>query len=52
MTLDQEIVSLIGSLGFPIALSVWFMIRTEKVIVNNTAILGEIKGVIEKCQRK
>jgi len=52
MALENEIVSLVGSVGFPIALAVWFMIRTEKVITNNTATLEQIKIVIEKCQRK
>jgi len=40
--IESEIVSLIGTLGFPIFLCLWFMIRTEKVINNNTEVMREV----------
>jgi len=33
---------LIGSVGFPIAITLWFMLRTEKVINKNTNIMTEL----------
>lgn len=35
--MEVEIISLVQNIGFPIAITVWFMIRTEKVIDRNTA---------------
>lgn len=32
----MEITSLISTVGFPIFMVVWFMVRTEKVINRNT----------------
>jgi len=32
----EEVVPLISNLGFPIAVSLWFMFRTEKVMNANT----------------
>ena len=52
MALEQEITTLISTVGFPIAVTVWFMIRTEKVIQANTGALMEIKAVIQNCSRK
>ena len=46
MELDA-ITQLISNLGFPIAVCLWFMLRTEKVIKSNTdalhALLNKIK---------
>lgn len=44
----EDYVSLIGSLGFPIFVSLWFMLRTEKVIQSNTEALTMIKEEIKK----
>ena len=38
------------TLGFPIAVCFWFMLRTEKVINNNTKALTEVKITVEKCK--
>lgn len=35
-----DINTLISTVGFPIALCIWFMLRTEKVINNNTKALN------------
>lgn len=57
--LVSQITSLITGLGFPIAMTVWFMIRTEKVIGNNTEMMqknteamGQMVAVIQNCTRK
>ena len=41
----------IQQLGFPIAMCVWFMVRTEKVINNNTKALSDVKIVVQGCKR-
>ena len=38
----EDYASLIGTLGFPIFVCLWFMIRTEKVINNNTEVMREV----------
>jgi len=40
--MENEIISLIGSLGFPIVVCLWFMFRTEKIIKANTEVLNKI----------
>ena len=35
-----DIVNLISTVGFPIVVCLWFMLRTEKVIINNTKALN------------
>lgn len=47
----EEITQLISTVGFPIAVTVWFMIRTEKVISSNTEALFQIKEVISNCKK-
>lgn len=34
--MDLDIISLIKEVGFPVAVTFWFMFRTEKVIDRNT----------------
>jgi len=51
MALEEQIPQLIGSLGFPIALALWFMFRTEKVITANTEALNEIKILMLNCKK-
>ena len=47
-----EITNLISQVGFPIAITLWFMLRTEKVISSNTEALNQIKVVMNDCQEK
>ena len=47
--IEGQIAQNIAELGFPIAMCLWFMFRTEKVIKNNTDALAEVKTVITKC---
>ena len=37
-----DIIALISTVGFPIAMCIWFMFRTEKIIKNNTIVMGEV----------
>jgi hypothetical protein len=46
------IIDIISSVGFPIAISLWFMVRTEKVIINNTNALLLNIATIQKCKLK
>jgi len=41
----NDIVNIITSVGFPIAMCLWFMWRTEKVIKDNT------KAIHDLCKR-
>jgi len=43
---EIDLLALIGSYGFPIVMCMWFMIRTEKVIRNNTTALNNFNGRI------
>lgn len=38
----MEMIEIISSVGFPIAMVLWFMLRTEKVINNNTEVMREV----------
>lgn len=52
MVLEDTIAQMIGNLGFPIAVTFWFMFRTEKVIKANTDALGKIGEVMNGCTKK
>jgi len=43
----EDPVTLIAQLGFPIAMCLWFMLRTEKIISKNTEVIRELKDIIE-----
>ena len=38
----ENYITLLSNFGFPIVMVLWFMIRTEKVIKNNTEIMKEV----------
>ncbi len=38
----MEWIEIISTVGFPITIVVWFMIRTEKIIQNNTEVMREV----------
>lgn len=44
----QSIISLINGVGFPIFVSVYLLLSTNKLIDNNTQMLNELKIEIEK----
>lgn len=51
MIVESEIVGLISNLGFPIALCLWFMFRTEKIIKANTSALREFSAACERLNK-
>lgn len=48
----NELVTLIGSLGFPIVMCLWFMYRTEKVMSKNTDMTEKNTDVLNKIADK
>lgn len=38
----MEMIEVISGVGFPIAMVLWFMLRTEKIINNNTEVMKEV----------
>lgn len=57
--MNGEIISLIGNLGFPIAISVYLLWermkkteKLEKVVENNTEALEKLAGIIEDCPKR
>jgi len=46
--METEILDLIQSVGFPIAVSLWFMFRMERVIKSNTSVLEKVCVLISK----
>lgn len=44
----SEITQVITSVGFPIAMCLWFMFRTERVVKDNTEALKELKIELRK----
>jgi len=37
-----DVITIIQTVGFPIFVCLWFMLRTEKVIGNNTKVMMEV----------
>jgi hypothetical protein len=50
--IETEIITIIGNYGFPIAITIWFMVRTEKVINKNTDAFYKISEVMATCQKQ
>lgn len=48
--IEAEFVNLVSNVGFPIAVALWFMYRTEKVIKSNTVAINELKTEISKIR--
>ncbi len=46
--LEETIITLISNVGFPIAITLWFMFRTEKVIKDNTDTMLKVSLLLEK----
>lgn len=42
---SQQFITFVQSVGFPIALVIWFMLRTEKVIERNTIALETLTRI-------
>lgn len=43
----MEITALISTLGFPIVVCLWFMLRTEKIIMKNTEAINNLILIIK-----
>lgn len=55
--MDQTFIDLVikavSSLGFPIFVAIWLLVRTDKLLSENTKVLQDLKTVIEKlCDDK
>ncbi|RKX66041.1 MAG: YvrJ family protein [Tenericutes bacterium] len=48
----EEFIDVVSKVGFPIAVCLWFMFRTEKVIVNNTKALNTNSTILTQMLRK
>jgi len=42
---SQQFITFVQAVGFPIALVIWFMLRTEKVIERNTVALETLTRI-------
>ena len=53
MIVETEFLSLVGNYGFPILVTMWFMFRTEKIIIRNTEAIDKLSGMVEQlCVKK
>jgi hypothetical protein len=52
MAFEEQFPQWIANLGFPIAMTIWFMVRTETVIKANTTALERIGVIINDCTKK
>lgn len=49
----EEYISLIAQFGFPIAMCLWFMFKTDKVITTNTEAINRLSDMVEKlCSKR
>jgi len=46
-----DLIDVISNVGFPIAMCIYFVVKVEKSINNNTQALQEVKKVMNNCQR-
>lgn len=46
------LIEMITSLGFPIVMCIWFMMRTEKIINNNTEAVNRVSIAVEACPKR
>lgn len=46
--MNSEVVNLISTVGFPIFVALWFMLRTEKVIEANTEALIRVSEALNR----
>ena len=47
----ETAMAIIQNFGFPVFVCLWFMIRTEKVIGNNTRALIDVKEIVQGCKK-
>lgn len=46
-TMIAEIIPYISQIGFPMFVAIWWMVKGEKVITNNTEMLNQVKALIQ-----
>ena len=46
-----DLIDVISNVGFPIAMCIYFVVKVEKSINNNTQALQEVKKVMGNCQK-
>jgi hypothetical protein len=44
----EAALSIIQNFGFPIAVCLWFMLRTEKIITKNTEAVNSLAQILSK----
>jgi len=50
--METEFITLISQVGFPIAITCWFMFRTEKIISENTKATQDLTYMITDLKKK
>jgi len=48
----MDFITIISNVGFPIAMVIYFVVRFEKVLNNNTQAINHIVEKIEKCPKR
>ena len=48
----EEYISLISNVGFPIAITFYFLFRLEKIITKNTEAINNMLEVLKSCIQK
>jgi len=48
----DEWIPVISNVGFPISMCIYFVVRFEKILTNNTTALRKILEVITKCSNR
>lgn len=44
--IEEQMIAIISQVGFPIFVCLWFMLRTEKIIKNNTKVMEKVLTVL------
>ena len=50
--METTIINLIQNFGFPTAMCAWFMLRTEKIIKQNTLAMIRFTEMVSYCKMK
>ncbi|NTW33428.1 MAG: YvrJ family protein [Bacteroidetes bacterium] len=50
--METEFIALISQVGFPIAITCWFMFRTEKIISENTKATQDLMWALADLKKK
>lgn len=50
--IEENLVAMLQTFGFPVVVAGWFMFRLEKILKSNTEALNGLISVIGKLKRK